>query len=366
MGLLGDPKKISAGDIKTFVGTLTALSGPERTQLVDELANNEVMTHLDQALADEHPLSNWDKVFGGGDAPLDRKDLVQLYSLLLSSASAGVVSSLVANVPGIDPSMSGVSGWTENNGQEIYIPVPAPRPQDAVPHDAEQGQVGDCYFISSLIAVAGADPSFVSSHMHPNGNGTTTVTLYQGGKPVETTVTDTVPVSPQGDGGGASGIGSGVTTIDGPSWPALYEKAYAQLQGGYGNIDQGGTGSQGLSPITGTPTTTASAPGIPSSVPLIGGDNVLPPNVSINTINTLLQQNHAVIVGTNTRSGNTNDVVNSDLNGKLIENHEYVVTGASNGMVTLRNPWDPSDTPKIPWSEFEKQCSDVTWTTTAP
>ena len=44
--------------------------------------------------------------------------------------------------------------------------------------DIQQGSYGDCYFLSSLGALARNDPNAVKNMIHDNGNGTYTVTFH--------------------------------------------------------------------------------------------------------------------------------------------------------------------------------------------
>jgi hypothetical protein len=113
--------------------------------------------------------------------------------------------------------------------------------------DINQGELGDCWFLASIGAELRVDPAFVRKHMVANDNGTYTVTFYRDGKPVSVTVDGAVPH----DGTSAEfahgdpGWGS-----NGPSWIAVYEKAFAQFQGGYGRIE-GGFGDRGMEALTG-------------------------------------------------------------------------------------------------------------------
>lgn len=357
--LLKDPKSIRAGDITTLAGALSRLSPAERGAVIDALAGSAPMKNLGQALHEEHPLSTWDSWFGGGDPPLGHTDFLRLSSLLLADAAPATVHTLMGEIPGLDPSLAGVSMWasqkTPTGWQAIDGPVLNPNGSVSAT-DPHQTEVGDCYFISSLIATAKADPTFVANHIHDNGNGTTTVTLYQDGHPVPVTVANTIP----------SSNGPDATYSSGGYWPDLYEKAYAHLRGGYGVIDQGGYGGPGLSAITGQPTTTVgTSTSATSWIPLVGGAPH-PPDVSATKLGSLLGSGHAVVVGTND-TGNSNDVTGGDLHGTLIHNHEYVVDKVNaNGTVTLRNPWDPTDKPTMPWSKIQSQASEVVWTNAKP
>ncbi|MGY2873407.1 hypothetical protein ACVW00_000597 [Marmoricola sp. URHA0025 HA25] len=117
----------------------------------------------------------------------------------------------------------------------------------ATVEDINQGEIGDCWFLASIAAEMTGDPDFVRNHMVANDNGTYTVTFYKDGKPVEVTVDSSVPY----DGSSAElAHGDPGWGRNGPSWVAIYEKAFARFKGGYGDIE-GGFGDQGMEALTG-------------------------------------------------------------------------------------------------------------------
>src|ERR1700722_7062621 len=115
--------------------------------------------------------------------------------------------------------------------------------------DINQGDLGDCYLLSSLAEVAGQNSSLISSMITSNGNGTYGVRFYENG------VADYVTVN--------SSVTNQFNT--GPDlWGSLVEKAYCELQagglvtGGFTNsgnsfttIGNGGTAEYALEEITG-------------------------------------------------------------------------------------------------------------------
>lgn len=118
--------------------------------------------------------------------------------------------------------------------------------------DPMQGQVGDCYFISSLAAVAKTDPQLLANAVKTNRDGTYTVTFYERAtagakpKPVQVTI----------DGSFATRRGQleyAVARETRELWPMIFEKAYAQWKGGFGAIE-GGMGATALEALTGQPT----------------------------------------------------------------------------------------------------------------
>lgn len=324
---------VSQSQFAAFEKELAGLSPAARAEFDTLIIGNGDAARLGYLLS---PGSDFwgmiSKDASGHDLNLSAPQTQNLYNLIFGSAPAWEVASLTEDFPGVNPSLN-ISSWS--NAQKVYNEIlrsPLDGGGAANPNDISQGSIGDCYFLSSLIAIASADPSFVANHIHSNGNGTSTVTLYENGQPVQVTVTDTAP-------------SSGVTSSGG-SWPQLYEKAYAQLRGCYGVINQGGWGTQGLTAVSGAAVASGS--------------------LTVTQLAQLLNSNHAVVIGTNNNNPATNDYVGYDqVSGhKLIDGHEYMVQSVNpNGTVTLRNPWDPTDTPTLTWSQIEAQSDEVAWTT---
>jgi hypothetical protein len=115
--------------------------------------------------------------------------------------------------------------------------------------DIDQGDLGDCWFLAGLGAIAQTDPEFVRSHIKDNGDGTYTVTFYKRlgegrFEPVQVTVDADFPVNADGN-----------PVYDGPAgnetWAMIYEKAFAKWKGGYDDIE-GGFGDQSMEAIYGS------------------------------------------------------------------------------------------------------------------
>ena len=126
-------------------------------------------------------------------------------------------------------------------------------------HHVGQGDLGDCFFLSSLAALAQTHPTKIRDAITDNGDGTYSVTFHErtGGKahavpPIR--VDTRFPV----DIRGRQVFGKGLrgTPDRQELWPALFEKAYAAWQGGYVRIDQGGDGGVALTRLTGRPSKT--------------------------------------------------------------------------------------------------------------
>jgi hypothetical protein len=227
------------GSLESIDQRLAQLTPAERAAFLSQLTPAE--------------LQDWNRQIsrGGGafwqSEGLTTSDRVQLANLLLGSADPGALASLQANMPALQPnghnSEETPTGWTSTSDQPLVGPAGKP-----VVSDINQGNEGDCWFLAGLGAVAMKDPSLIQQNIHQNDNGTYTVTFYRNGQAVPVTVTDSVP------GGSTFGDYAHPGTGDSAKWAQLYEKAYAQLNGGYGPIE-GGFGDTALSAITGQPAT---------------------------------------------------------------------------------------------------------------
>ena len=132
------------------------------------------------------------------------------------------------------------------------------------PEDVRQGQLGDCYFLSSLAAIASQNPAVIREAMRDNRDGTVTVRFYNSFKePVYVTVDKSVPqlgktVTDPNTGEKRMDYIDVYSKQSGDSlWVQIMEKAYVQsglaipggyllaekglLNSSYGNINGGDT-----------------------------------------------------------------------------------------------------------------------------
>lgn len=91
-------------------------------------------------------------------------------------------------------------------------------------NDIKQGYVGDCYFLSTLSAVAATNPARIQNDIFANGDGTYTVKLASHNKVQSVRVDAELPVWPNGQLAYA-GLGTQNST-----WVALMEKAWAAVR----------------------------------------------------------------------------------------------------------------------------------------
>lgn len=178
----------------------------------------------------------------------------QLGTFILSNASQATIARLRPYLTslqlGQDNAIKPYSYWKKHKGfgrvswQPADEPLFGPHGPDAYT-DVDQRYTGDCTFLAALAAVAHKEPGFIESHIRLDPNGNYTVRLYRNGQPVDVTVTPDLPESRRYGTMGAD-------TKHGDDWVAIYEKAWAQLNGGYGAIS-GGYPAAMLTAITGRP-----------------------------------------------------------------------------------------------------------------
>jgi len=182
--------------------------------------------------------------------------------------------------------------------------------------DVNQGQIADCYFLAGLASLAHGNPETLRDMITDNGDGTYTV--HFGGEAGDVTIDDDFPVDSRG-----RPLYAGTGEADNPElWVAVIEKAYAQTQGGYEDIEYG-RANEAIAEITGHDDFTLGAPS----------------TFTPEQIRTAIAEGRSVTVSS--YSGAIGDKKRTE-NG-IVSNHAYVVLGVRerNGMteVQVYNPW---------------------------
>lgn len=218
------------------------------------------------------------------------------------------------------------------------------------PNSVRQGDLGDCYFLASMIAIARANPGAISRLIKgPNKDGSYDVTLYVDKgmwwwKSKEAKVVNVTPNFPVDKSGApAYAKSSNVDATKGMElWPLLLEKAYAKLQGGYEDII-GGYGTTGMEALTGGEST--------SFEPDDFGDDELVKKISDMQDNGYALTASSIIVDEDDKEGNKKITTEG-----VVANHEYAIKWVDKGAktISLQNPWGYKHLEDMPISKFKK------------
>jgi hypothetical protein len=190
--------------------------------------------------------------------------------------------------------------------------------------DINQGQMGDCYLLSSIGEIALLKPTFISNMIHVNANGIETIMLYDASngrlptwgttafKAVSETVTNVFP-NYSVDNGATQDVLKNQKEI----WPQVLEKAYATLNGSYAAIAGGGSPVIAMEELTGHAATFMS-----------------PASLTLAALQNFVAAGDLIVM--DTLPGGT-------LPNNLVNNHAYMFEGITGSGVSatvhLGNPW---------------------------
>ena len=187
--------------------------------------------------------------------------------------------------------------------------------------DVQQGQAANCYAVASIAGVAHGNPRLLRNAVTDNGNGTYNVRLFdRNGRAQNITVDG--DLYRNADGTPTYARGANRREI----WPAIVEKAYAQMNGGYNAIGNGGNAADAMRALTGRGVT--SRTNSRTSADRLYRD-----------IQTATANGRPVVADTHGREKSGKYTTNG-----LSAWHSYTVTGVSTDdsgqrWVNLRNPW---------------------------
>jgi hypothetical protein len=134
--------------------------------------------------------------------------------------------------------------WRRCGGIPLWAPESGPAPNDVV-----QGQLGTCYFLCALSALAEDSERVKSSYAGRNADGSAhAFVFFSRGKWVSVTVDDRLPWTK-----GSSSEPAACKSImsKNVAWPCLFEKAWAKLHGGSYQSVEGGQPYYALHCLTG-------------------------------------------------------------------------------------------------------------------
>ena len=212
--------------------------------------------------------------------------------------------------------------------------------------DIKQDALGDCYFVATMGALANKRPDLIQNAIRYDANtGTYQVRLYQDGKPVTVTVTQSELAYNLNRQGGSTVDNTG---RDQRVWPAVIETAYAKqldsnpadgLKEGFDILGGGGKARDALEVLTGDKGTDYSfSRGFFES----RGDALSRLGQQAQTA---LANGRPLTLSTDPENRSLWQHITGD-QGKqdgLVDNHVYVVESVTkvgdDYQVTLRNPW---------------------------
>jgi len=235
-----------------------------------------------------------------------------------------------------------------------YAPISGrPIVAGVAPGDVIQGNLGDCFFLSSLVALAGTHPEIIERALSANANGTYTVTFHgPGGRPTSVTVDGTFPENARNE----QTFGRGSTKSE--LWPAIFEKAYAQWKGGYSVLDGGGFAKDALRELTGKAARSRTLSNLSS-------------DAAWKLVADAVRSKQPVVTGTPLQRELVKRTGRADMAG-LIDEHAYALVGAyekgGKRFVKLFTPLSPADagysktaprTLELPFEKWKRYFDDV-------
>lgn len=210
--------------------------------------------------------------------------------------------------------------------------------------DINQGQIGDCFLLSSIGELALFHPASILSMIHANANGTETVTLHEAANgtlptfgttsfaSVGVTVTNSFP-NYAVNNGASQDVSGGYKEI----WAQVLEKAVATLDGGYGAVASGGNPVIAMEELTGKSATYMS-----------------PAALTFANLESYVAAGDLIAFDTSSAAG---------LPFNLVSDHAYMFEGvALQGgvpVLTLCNPWGFDQPASIPISELSRGVAEV-------
>jgi hypothetical protein len=222
--------------------------------------------------------------------------------MLIMLGGTGCATRLMATGPLRGPHDGRGVEWAPRSGT-LFVEGPSP-------DDVNQGELGNCFFVASLSALAAAQPERVERALHARDDGLYDVTLFSRGRPVTVTVDAVLPQVR-----GAPAYLS--PRQPGELWGMLFEKAYASWRGTYRDINHGDDPARVLRAVSGLATERWSTTG----------------TQVFDRLRRALSNRSAVVASSHSRHAHA----------RITPNHAYTVlaTEVEDGtpFVVLRNPW---------------------------
>lgn len=336
---------VRAGDLDDARDAVVRLNGPEMDALIAGM-DGEELTHWIGQMEDGWITSGW-----------SREERRELWDAVAARASKETLDRLAGFTDELEPSFGSVGGAKakgaknspRNTGEYDEVPHEL-FVLGADPYDIQQGQIGDCWWMASLAAVAQADPGVIEDAITRNANGTYTVRLYDDGEPVDITVTPQMVLvgdSPALVRSDQYLLGDDPDELGYELWPLVMQKALAVHYGDYHAIE-GGRTSVGMAIITGRESTSRK-----------------PDEVSIQQLASTLADGGAIGVGSlDDGDAKKSPYYQESAGAQLLHSrHAYYVrdVDVANGTVTVANPWGLELAPPVtlPYADYVEQFDSV-------
>jgi len=232
--------------------------------------------------------------------------------------------------------------------------------------DVNQGSIGDCWLLASLMALADQNPALLENAISgPKDDGTYDVTLYKKkGVFKKTFEAQTINVTSSfvvnKDTGGEYYARGGDVDAEGNTemWVRLIEKAYAKMKGGYKKIN-GGFEENALETLTGKEHSSHGFNGF------LGMGKTSTEDLKAAII-AALDAGKPVTASTKfdfqVKKANKKDG-DFGKDNDIVGLHAYSVVSANDTHITLRNPWGraaSNDEPELTWEQFRMYFKDYT------
>jgi hypothetical protein len=211
-----------------------------------------------------------------------------------------------------------------------WRPQTAPLGLDRLaPDDVRQGELGDCWVLAPVAAIAHTSPDALRERIHQRPDGTCDVRLAdQSGDERLVTISPRFPEALDRADGRQIELHADAETV---AWPATVEKAIATThQGGYATLDRGGT-------LDGVAQTMHQVSGEPAELRRLEGR-------TDSQVLDDMQSGRPMVVGTDAPRTPADQRLFDELD--LRPGHAYWVEGLDGAAIRLRNPWGFADPPR--------------------
>jgi hypothetical protein len=206
------------------------------------------------------------------------------------------------------------------------------------PDDVKQGQVGDCYFLATLSAIANEQPQYIQDMFIDNGDNTYTVRFFNNNGVAEYVTVDRFLAK--------ASWGAAYADASTEMWVALAEKAYAQLAESKWSRKSTSTNSYD----------SISSGWMSDVIPQVTAMGAVAKSISLTTkaqLITLANSNTLLTAG----------FVHGTIAGDgIVNGHAYTITGydAATDKFFLRNPWGYSHA-NVTWSQLVANKTIFNW-----